>query len=80
MGADQPFNAARCEDLGVGIALNAEQLTPKSVADTVAAVVLAPSYREAAERIQAEIAALPTPFPPGPPLEGRVPAAADNKY
>jgi UDP:flavonoid glycosyltransferase YjiC (YdhE family) len=59
MGADQSLNAARCERLGVGIVLNAVQLTTKSVADTVAAVLLAPNYRVAAERIRHEIAGLP---------------------
>lgn len=59
MGADQSLNAARCEELGVGIALNAVQATPKSVGDAVAAVLLAPSYRESAERVRREIAALP---------------------
>jgi UDP:flavonoid glycosyltransferase YjiC (YdhE family) len=59
VGADQSLNAARCEELGVGIALNAVQATPKSVGNAVAAVLLAPSYRVAAERIRDEIAALP---------------------
>ena len=58
MGADQSLNAGRCEQLGVGIALDAVQATPESVADAVAAVLLAPSYRTAAERIRDEIAGL----------------------
>ena len=28
MGADQPLNAARCEALGVGVALDAVRVTP----------------------------------------------------
>jgi UDP:flavonoid glycosyltransferase YjiC (YdhE family) len=72
MGADQSLNAARCVDLGVGIALNATQATPKSVSDAVAAALLAPSYRTAAERIRHEIAALPEAAAAMPLLEGLV--------
>jgi UDP:flavonoid glycosyltransferase YjiC (YdhE family) len=59
MGADQPHNAARCEALGVGRVLDAVEATPEDVRDTVAAVLADPTYRRAAERIRAEIAALP---------------------
>jgi UDP:flavonoid glycosyltransferase YjiC (YdhE family) len=59
MGADQALNAARCEQLAVGIALDAVQATPQSVRDAVAIVLENASYRAAAERIRDEIAALP---------------------
>jgi UDP:flavonoid glycosyltransferase YjiC (YdhE family) len=61
MGADQPLNAARCEALGVGVALDALSCTPESVREAVLAVLSEPSYRDAAERIRDEIAALPGP-------------------
>lgn len=61
MGADQPLNAARCEALGVGPALDALRATPAGVRDAVSAVLTDPAYRAAAERIRDEIAALPGP-------------------
>ena len=69
LGADQSLNAGRCEQLGVGVALNAVRATPESVGDAVAAVLLAPSYRTAAERIRGEIAGLPGPDAAVPLLE-----------
>jgi MGT family glycosyltransferase len=59
MGADQPLNADRCVDLGVGRALDAVSSTPADIAHAVAAVLSDPSYREAAMRIRDEISALP---------------------
>lgn len=70
MGADQPLNAARCEELGVGIVLDAFRATPDSVADAVTTVLDDPEYRVAAERIRDEIAALPGPEAVVPLLEG----------
>lgn len=61
MGADQPANAARCETLGVGRALDATAATPSDVRDAVVAVLSSASYRSAAERVRAEVAALPGP-------------------
>lgn len=61
MGADQPLNAARCEALGVGLALDALHATPQAVRAAVLAVLGDPSYRESAERIREEVAALPGP-------------------
>ena len=61
IGADQPLNAARCEALGVGPALDALRATPAGVRDAVAAVLGDPAYRAAAERVRDEIAALPGP-------------------
>jgi UDP:flavonoid glycosyltransferase YjiC (YdhE family) len=61
MGADQPLNAARCEALGVGVALDALRATPRDVRDAVSTVLDEPGYRAAAERIRDEIAALPRP-------------------
>jgi MGT family glycosyltransferase len=61
MGADQPQNAARCDELGVARVLDASRATPQTVRDAVADVLADPSCRMAAERIADEIAALPGP-------------------
>jgi UDP:flavonoid glycosyltransferase YjiC (YdhE family) len=61
IGADQPLNAQRCVDLGVAQALDAVEATPKSIREAVRSVLDAPHYRRNAQRIRAEIAALPEP-------------------
>jgi UDP:flavonoid glycosyltransferase YjiC (YdhE family) len=61
MGADQPFNAARCEALGVAAVLDAVQATPADVRDAAARVLGEQSYRDAAGRLRDEIAAMPPP-------------------
>lgn len=61
MGADQPWNAARCEELGVALVLDALRATPDDVREAVSTVLDDPSYRAAAERIRDEIRALPGP-------------------
>ena len=62
MGADQPLNAARCEELGVaGGARRAHEPRRSRCAEAVTAVLSDPAYRSAAERIRDEIAALPGP-------------------
>jgi UDP:flavonoid glycosyltransferase YjiC (YdhE family) len=61
MGADQPLNAARCVDLGVARSLDAMEATPESVRAAVAAVLADPAFRQNAQRIRDEIAALPEP-------------------
>ena len=61
MGADQPGNAARCEAIGVARVLDVMDATPADVAAATAVVLEQPSYREAAERVRAEIEALPGP-------------------
>jgi UDP:flavonoid glycosyltransferase YjiC (YdhE family) len=61
MGADQPQNAARCEELGVARVLDAPRAIPATIREAVADVLSDPSYRSAAERIADEIAALPDP-------------------
>jgi UDP:flavonoid glycosyltransferase YjiC (YdhE family) len=61
MGADQPLNAARCEELGVARVLDAVRATPEQVREAVSAVLSDPTYRSAAERFRGEIAALPGP-------------------
>lgn len=61
MGADQPLNADRCEQLGAGVVLDALSATPPSIADAVRTVLGDASYRSAAERAAREFAALPGP-------------------
>ena len=61
MGADQPLNAARCETLGVAQVLDAAATTPQMVREAVSRVLGDPTYRQTAERIRDEIAALPGP-------------------
>jgi UDP:flavonoid glycosyltransferase YjiC (YdhE family) len=60
LGADQPLNAARCTDLGVGRVLDAATLTPDDVLAATTAVLAEPRYRDASARLQAEIASLPS--------------------
>jgi UDP:flavonoid glycosyltransferase YjiC (YdhE family) len=59
IGADQPLNADRCVDLGVGRALDSVVSTPIDIAHAVAEVLSDTSYRNAATRIRDEINALP---------------------
>ena len=61
IGADQPYNAARCEALGVARSLDVIDATPGDVRDAAAAVLGEPSYRAAADRMRDEFAALPGP-------------------
>lgn len=61
MGADQPLNAARCERLGVGRALDPIAASPALVGEAVSIVLADPRYRWTAERFRDEIAALPGP-------------------
>jgi len=56
---DQPRNAQRCADLGVGRVVGPEERTPDAIRTAVRAVLIDPSYRENAARVRDEIAALP---------------------
>ncbi len=69
MGADQHYNAGRCADLGTAVVLDAATVAPDEVRRTVSQVLADDSYRRAAERIQADIAALPGPEETVPLLE-----------
>jgi UDP:flavonoid glycosyltransferase YjiC (YdhE family) len=53
-GADQPYIAARCADLGVGIVAPAETVTAAELRDAIRAVIEEPSYRKAAAELAAE--------------------------
>lgn len=61
MGADQPHNAGRCVDLGLGLALDPIAATPDMVREAVRTVLTDPRYRRAAERLKNELAGLPGP-------------------
>jgi len=61
MGADQPLNASRCAALGVAQVLDAVAATLEDARAAVATLLADPSYRQAAERLRDEIAALPAP-------------------
>jgi len=57
--ADQPRNAERVAELGAGIALPEWREGVAGIGDAVRRVLSDPSYRLAAERVAAEVAALP---------------------
>lgn len=59
MGADQPENARRCVELGVGTALDALSASAADVREAASELLVDASYRRNAERIRDEIAALP---------------------
>jgi UDP:flavonoid glycosyltransferase YjiC (YdhE family) len=59
MSADQPYNARRCVELGTSRVLDPVLATPDDVREAVSEVLADPSYRHAAERVQAEYNALP---------------------
>lgn len=69
MGADQLPNAQRCEQLGVGVVLDAVRATPRSIRDATSALLIDAHAHEAAERIRDEIASLPGPEAVVPLLE-----------
>ena len=56
---DQPRNARRCADLGVGYVVGPEERTPEAIQAAVRAVLADPSYRENATRLRDTIARLP---------------------
>lgn len=61
IAADQPLNAQRCAELGVGRVLEPASRTPEAIWEATRDVLEDPRYRERAERIRDEITALPGP-------------------
>jgi len=59
LGADQPWNADRCSDLGVARVLDPSHSTAQDIRHATADVLNVPAYRAAAQRLRDEIAALP---------------------
>lgn len=69
MGADQPLNAMRCVDLGVGVSLDAVSVTPDEIRETVSTVLNEPSFRNNTQQLRREIANLPEASSSVPLLE-----------
>ena len=61
MGADQPFNVARCEALGLARVLDPVAATPDGIREAVSEVLDDGRYREAAGQMAGEMAAMPPP-------------------
>ena len=59
--ADQPHNARRCADLGVGLALDPLTASAEAIREAATRVLTQPGFRLAAERLRDESAALPGP-------------------
>lgn len=59
LGADQPANARRCEELELGVTLWPSDRTPEAIATAAQAVLAEPRFRRNAERMQAEMTGLP---------------------
>ena len=59
LGADQSLNAARCEDLGVGLTLDAHTVDRGSVAAAVTEVLTDGQYADAARRLRHRFDELP---------------------
>ena len=70
LGADQPYNAQRCLELGTAQVLDPVTVTPEEVRKAVSAVLADGAYRRAAERVREEINALPGAEQTIPLLEG----------
>jgi calicheamicin 3'-O-methyl-rhamnosyltransferase len=63
------MNAQALVDIGAGLRLLPEEITPSAVVDAVQALIDHPAYRESARAIAAEIAAMPEPVETVPTLE-----------
>ena len=61
VNGDQPRNARRCADLGVGRVVGPDERTPEAIRAAVRAVLADPAYRASAERLRDEMATLPGP-------------------
>lgn len=59
MGADQPLNARRCQELGVARVLDPAASTPETVRVALSALLADPAYGRAARRVGDEIGRLP---------------------
>jgi UDP:flavonoid glycosyltransferase YjiC (YdhE family) len=61
ISADQPYNAACCAALGVGVVIEPGERSAEAIREAVRAVMDDPSYRQKAEQVRAEMAELPGP-------------------
>jgi UDP:flavonoid glycosyltransferase YjiC (YdhE family) len=59
IAADQPRNARRCIELGVGRVVLEDERRPDTIRDALLDVLAMPRYRERARTVQAEMQALP---------------------
>ena len=71
-GADQFLNAAAIARFGAGLALAPEAASSESIRAAVQRLLVEPAHREAAGRVAASIAAMPTPDEVGGVLEDLV--------
>jgi UDP:flavonoid glycosyltransferase YjiC (YdhE family) len=58
-GTDQPFNTAALLPTGAGLALQPDDITADAVAEALGRLLNEPSFRQAANRIRAEIDHMP---------------------
>ena len=68
-GANQFWNAERCAELGLGSYLAEADVSPDAVRRHVHTLLEEPRYRDAARRVQDEIALMPAPAAAVPQLE-----------
>lgn len=61
MGADQPLNATRCQQLGIARVLDPITATPDSVREAVIDLLHNPGYQRTVDKLRDEFAALPGP-------------------
>ncbi len=61
LGADQPYNARSCAALGVGETIGPDERTPEAIREAARAVRTDIRFRQNAERVRDEMAALPGP-------------------
>lgn len=61
LGADQPMNARRCEELGLGIPIWPAERTPEAIGAAARTVLGEPRFRQNTARLRAEMLALPGP-------------------
>jgi MGT family glycosyltransferase len=59
IGADQPANAARVAELGLGRVVGPDERTPEAIRAAVRTVLADPAYRTNAQRMRDAMAALP---------------------
>jgi UDP:flavonoid glycosyltransferase YjiC (YdhE family) len=60
-GTDQPSNTAALVPTGAALALHPDQITADAVAENLGRLLNEPSFREAANRLRAEIEHMPPP-------------------
>src|SRR5215211_4375938 len=79
-GTDQPSNTAALLPTGAALALQPDEITADTVAEALGQLLNEPSFREAANRLRAEIERMPPPRPSSttswsPPTSDRHPQA-----